>query len=323
MIVTFIVLTFLVAAAFPAAVFWSGVRAGLDRSRARRDTALTLYLVASWLAATGGAAADGWLRFTRPPTMIALFVSILAIAIAVVASPLGKRLATQLPLWALVGFQVFRAGVELLLHRAYVEGVMPRQMSYSGRNFDIISALTAALVAVWLARGGRSMRVVLAWNVLGTLLLANTLSVALQSAPTRLRVTQAPWVWLPAVMVLAAIIGHGLVYRRLWLERSSNSASYVLAFAIAGNVIPGGLFLYWMIGHANTLAVAFFIDLVMSMLFLSYLFARKPLGRVKWPWLIVATLLGTLAFGTPLYLWLNWRLSPEPRPDFAEWWSNS
>ena len=100
-----------------------------------------------------------------------------------------------------------------------------------------------------------------------------------------------------------------------------------IRFPAIANVVPGGLFLYWIANHmslramlSDTLAVAFFIDLVMSMLFLSYLFARKPVGRVKWPWLVVATLLGTLAFGVPLFLWLNWRLLPRPRPDFDEWW---
>jgi hypothetical protein len=33
--------------------------------------------------------------------------------------------------------------------------------------------------------------------------------------PSNIWVTQAPWVWLPAVMVLAALLGHVLVFRRL------------------------------------------------------------------------------------------------------------
>jgi hypothetical protein len=53
---------------------------------------------------------------------------------------------------------------------------------------------------------------------------------------------------------------------------------------------------------------------------LADLFARKPLGPVKWPWFIGLSLLGTLAFGIPLFIWLNWRATPAPRPDFAAWW---
>src|SRR5437762_4510717 len=245
----FMALTVLVAAGFPGAIFWSGVRAGLDRSRVRRETAMATFLAAAWIALTGCAASAGWLRFTRPPTMIVLFVATFVVAITFAVSPLGRRVAMQLPLAALVGFQVFRVAVEVLMHRAYLEGLMPRQMSYSGRNFDIISGLTAAGVAAWLAAGGRSLRVVLAWNVLGTLLLANIVGVALLSAPTPFRVfmnepsnvwiSQAPWVWLPAVLVLAATAGHALIYRRLWLEHSAQlnkSAVWVLAFAITGNV---------------------------------------------------------------------------------------
>ena len=78
------------------------------------------------------------------------------------------------------------------------------------------------------------------WNVAGILLLTNILVVALLSAPTPLRVfhnepanvwiTQAPWVWLPAVDVLAAVLGHVLVYRRLRHE-ARNSAPAPLASA--------------------------------------------------------------------------------------------
>jgi len=64
--------------------------------------------------------------------------------------------------------------------------------------------------------------------VLGVLLLANIIAVALLSAPTPFRVfmnepantfiTHVPWIWLPAVMVLAAVMGHALVFR--WLLTS-------------------------------------------------------------------------------------------------------
>jgi hypothetical protein len=34
-------------------------------------------------------------------------------------------LVRGVPLWALVGFQIFRLPLELLMHRAYVEGLLP------------------------------------------------------------------------------------------------------------------------------------------------------------------------------------------------------
>jgi hypothetical protein len=157
--------------------------------------------------------------------MAIAIVASVAISIGLALSPIGKRIAIGLPIAALVGYQSFRIIVELLMHRAYVEGLMPVQMSYSGRNFDIVTGITALALGVWLAMGTRSRGLVLAWNTLGVVLLANILIVALLSAPTPFRVfmnepanvwiTHAPWVWLPAVMVFAAAFGHVAVYRRL------------------------------------------------------------------------------------------------------------
>jgi len=130
-----------------------------------------------------------------------------------------------LPLAVLVGVQGFRLPLELMMHRAYEYGLMPVQMSYSGLNFDIVTGVTALIVAVLVATGHAGVRTVRAWNVLGTLLLVNILVIAWLSAPTPWRVfktepanvwvTTAPYIWLPAVMVGLAILGHIVIYRRV------------------------------------------------------------------------------------------------------------
>ena len=223
----FVALTLALYLLFVVAVYLSAQRSGIDGYRARRQTTLAAILAAAWIAATGIAAARGVLRMWGPPTMGPVLVGMLVIAIGVALSPLGRRIVANVSIAALVGYQGFRVLVELLLHRAYVEGVMPVQMSWSGRNFDVVSGVTALLLGAWLATGRRSRGLVLAWNVLGVLLLANIIAVALLSAPTPFRVfmnepantfiTHVPWIWLPAVMVLAAVMGHALVFR--WLVR--------------------------------------------------------------------------------------------------------
>ena len=69
------------------------------------------------------------------------------------------------------------------MHRLAERGVMPAQMSYSGRNFDIITGATAIIVSalVWSGAGGR--RLVAVWNVLGLALLANIVTVAILATP--------------------------------------------------------------------------------------------------------------------------------------------
>jgi hypothetical protein len=222
--VLFIALALAIGALFVAGVRISATRIGASTADANRLGTRAAIGVALWLAITAGVAAARLLHF-MPPTMPILIVAGFVLAFRVALSPLGHQLAVGLPLAVLVGFQAFRVLVELLLHRAYFEGLMPVQMSYSGRNFDIVSGITAIFMAIWLVRGHPSARIVFAWNTLGVGLLLNIVVIAMLSAPTPFRVfmnepanvwiTHAPWVWLPTVMVTAAIVGHVLVYRRL------------------------------------------------------------------------------------------------------------
>lgn len=183
-----------------------------------------------WMAATYAAATLRLLHFdTVPPTMMVVFVLLLVLAVGVGVSPVGRRLAAGLPLAILVGVQAFRLPLELMMHRAYEVGLMPRQMSYSGLNFDIVTGITALIVAVLVAAGRAGFRTVRAWNVVGTLLLVNIVVIAWLSAPTPWRVfregpanvwvSTAPYIWLPTVMVAFAILGHIVVFRRLRMER--------------------------------------------------------------------------------------------------------
>ena len=98
-------------------------------------------------------------------------------------------------------------------------------MSFSGYNFDIVTGSSAIVVAALLLMRRATTSLVRAWNILGTLLLINVVTIALLAAPTPFRVfkapppntwvTTAPYVWLPTVLVALAILGHILVYRAL------------------------------------------------------------------------------------------------------------
>ena len=226
---SFVALALLVAGAFIAGVHVSAIRTGRSVGEARRDVLIASVTTVGWLALTLALAASGRLSFTSvPPTEGIVIVASLALGVGIGVSRLGLRIATGIPLAALVGMQGFRFPLELMLHRAYLEGLMPVQMSYSGFNFDILSGLSAIVVAVLLVRRPTSLGAVRIWNVGGALLLVNILTIAVLSTPTPLRVfhnepanewiAHAPWVWLPAVHVVAAIIGHVVVFRRLRYE---------------------------------------------------------------------------------------------------------
>jgi hypothetical protein len=196
----------------------------------------------AWLAYTGALGASGVLaRFDLvPPRMLLIVVPTFVLPIALAVSRLGTLVAGSTPIALLVLLHGFRLPLELTMHQAAVEGVMPPQMTYTGSNFDIVSGATAILVGAlaWLDRAPRAL--LLAWNALGSLLLAIVVGIALASMPPwaafgnepeRLNawVAYFPYVWLPAGPVAVALFGHLLLWRRLLASgmrgRASSTAS--------------------------------------------------------------------------------------------------
>lgn len=160
----------------------------------------------------------------HPPPLAPYFVGTLVLGVALAFSRIGARLAT-LPLPMLVGFHAFRLPLELVMHQAATEGTMPAQMSYSGLNFDIVTGVTAAAFALVLAKRKVPPSIVLAWNVLGTALLAGIVTIAFASTPifhafgTRPEqlntwVAYFPYAYI-ALAVMGALLGHIVLFRRL------------------------------------------------------------------------------------------------------------
>jgi hypothetical protein len=189
-----------------------------------------------WVAVVSTASYSGALlpRGGAPLPFVAMLVGVVTLGIGLARSPVGDRLARGLPLSYLVGFQAFRFPLELAMHRAYSEGLMPVQMSYAGRNFDIVTGITALVLGGVLLRVRLPSWVVLAWNLMGLGLLCNILGVAVLSTPMfayfgpdRLNVwvMWMPYTLLPAVMVVAAWAGHLIVFRALYPSRSIQAGS--------------------------------------------------------------------------------------------------
>ena len=193
-----------------------------------RRPALWFALGASaWLAFAAVLGLSGFLaRFDGVPPPIALLLApTVGLPVWLGFSRTGTKLA-RAPLGLLVGFHAFRLPLELVMHEAAALGVMPPQMTYTGSNFDITTGISALLVAALLARGRAPRWLVLAWNAWGTLLLLAIVTIALASLPAfaafgndpaslNTWVAYFPFVWLPAGLVSAAILGHVLLWRRL------------------------------------------------------------------------------------------------------------
>jgi hypothetical protein len=225
-VLVFVVIPVLLAIALLAGIWYAWRRSGEPPAVAARATLLMAFGCAAWMGVTWAVAARGTFReWNRlPPSLAVLVLLIIIIAARLALGGVGRRLATNIPLWILVAVQGFRLPLELAMHRMFERGIMPGQMSYSGRNFDIITGITAVIVAALLVAGRGGRILVAAWNVVGLGLLVNIIIVALVSTPMvalfgpdrlNIWITYPPFIWLPAVMVLAALTGHLIIFRAL------------------------------------------------------------------------------------------------------------
>jgi hypothetical protein len=223
------VLAFVVLPVVMAIVFVWGTAAAWRRSGQANAAGRAALLAAAgaliWMGVSLAIADRGLLLdwHSTPPPLALLVVAIVALGFSIAFSPLGTRLA-DLPLWTLVATQAFRLPLEIAMHALVARGLMPEQMSYSGRNFDVVTGASAIVVAALLAAGVGGRRLVTVWNVAGLALLVNIVTVAILSTPRfavfgqdRLNVFIAypPFIWLPTVLVLAALAGHLVVFRAL------------------------------------------------------------------------------------------------------------
>jgi hypothetical protein len=208
----FVAVVLLVAAAIVLLVRRAGGPAG------RVAVGLAVYLAAMYALGASGLLGDG-----LPPRPLILLGPALACTLwFALRSRAGEALAHRAPLALLVGLQAFRLPLELLMHAWSQEGALPVQMTLAGRNFDIVTGITALLVAPFAAR---SRALVYAWNILGLALLINIVTIAIVSLPGPLRmfpadppnllVLRAPYTWLPGFLVQVALAGHILVFRAL------------------------------------------------------------------------------------------------------------
>jgi hypothetical protein len=214
-------------------------RSGGSRARAQ---ALAALAVSAWMALFAALAEAGVLaRFElTPPPLAFVVLAVSAGGSALGFGSVGTGFARTLPLSWLVLAQAFRLPLELVMHQAAREGVMPHEMSYSGYNFDIVTGASAIPLALLLFAGRAPRGLVLAWNIMGSLLLAVVVSIALAATPLfklfgddprhlNTFVAHFPFVWLPTVLVLCALFGHITVFRALRWQKVQEARPAALA----------------------------------------------------------------------------------------------
>ena len=159
----------------------------------------------------------------RPPVLMRVLLPMVVLIVAFVISPWGKTAAQRLPLSLLVGTQLFRLPLEILLYGLSLRGFLPREMTMAGFNYDIVTGVAAGSFWFFMRRGPVPQWSIWIWNVFGFLALLAVVTIAVLSFPQPFGlffppneiVAYYPWVWLPTFLVQVALVSHLLVFRKL------------------------------------------------------------------------------------------------------------
>ena len=190
-----------------------------------------IVILVVWAVVSAALSLSGFLGdfSSFPPKMMLVLVIPMILVIIFTFSTRSDIYLKKIPAKWIVNMQSFRVVVELFLWWAFIDQLIPEQMTFEGRNFDILAGLTAPLVAaLWLRPSGHKPVPVIIWNCLGLLLLFNILVIAVLSMPTPMRyftnepantlVATFPWVWLPGLLVILAFALHILSIKQMFME---------------------------------------------------------------------------------------------------------
>jgi hypothetical protein len=108
----------------------------------------------------------------------------------------------------------------LFLHQLWIEGLVPKMLTFAGANVDIYVGLSAPLVAWLCIRGRRGLTLAGLWNILGFFALLNVVIRAVLTAPGPINLLHTevpdrmiatfPFVLIPGFFVPLAVVLHWL-----------------------------------------------------------------------------------------------------------------
>jgi hypothetical protein len=164
---------------------------------------------------------------TTPPRFLLLVAPVILLIIILFTTTGGRRFIDSLDIKWLTLLSVVRLPVEICLFVLYTHKAIPLHMTFEGRNYDILSGLTAPLVYYFgfvKNRMGRGL--LLAWNFICLGLLINVVAHGILSVPSsfqrlsydqpNIAILYFPFVWLPSVIVTLVLFSHLVSIRRLW-----------------------------------------------------------------------------------------------------------
>src|SRR5258708_5120556 len=194
----------------------------------------TAVLLTAWLILLGVLSIRGFFAdfSALPPRLIFAMLPPLILVLLFTRSRAGKEFLRHIqPQW-LIYLQSFRILVEIAIWLLVRNGSLPVQMSFEGRNFDMLTGFFSFPVGYYCyVKKSWPPVVALLYNIGGLVMLVNVVTISALSMPTPLRVfynqpdssvlTRFPFIYVSGLLVPLAYTLHILSLRRWGMYRHS------------------------------------------------------------------------------------------------------
>ena len=173
------------------------------------------------MAAQGILAYQGFFEVTDtiPPRFALLIGPPTVLTIILFITKPGRRFIDNLNNQTLTYLSIIRIPIEMVLFWLFIEEWMPEVVTFEGRNFDIVAGITAPIIAFFGYKKKKFRKpVLLIWNIVCFLLLANVVTLAILAAPSpfqmlewdkpTIAVMHLPYCWLAGYIVPVVFFTH-------------------------------------------------------------------------------------------------------------------
>ena len=203
-------------------------------------TALGIILI--WLIAQSIPGLRGFYKVTDtlPPRFFMLIAPPLSFIAVLFFTASGKKFIDNLNTKYLTLLHTIRILVELVLFWLFLHKAVPQIMTFEGRNFDIISGLTAPIIFYFgFIKKTLSDKILLFWNFTCLGFLINIVTIAVLSAPfsfqklafdqPNIALLYFPFIWLPCCIVPLVVFSHLAAVRQLLFTARKTTANKSIA----------------------------------------------------------------------------------------------
>ena len=182
-----------------------------------------------WLAVTGILSFKEVFQDTStiPPRLMIVIAPAILFIILLLITKSGRRFTDSIDLKKLTLVHIVRVPVEITLFMLSTHKLIPELMTFAGRNFDILSGISAPIVYFVCFKNSqlKNRKLLLIWNFICLGLLLNIVINALLSAPfpfqqfafdqPNVAILYFPFTWLPCFIVMIVLYSHLAAIRQL------------------------------------------------------------------------------------------------------------